>query len=68
MTNSRFLLIQVMDILRKLRDEWPGNSYDLLSRNCCHFCEAFCRELKLGPVPGNPHYVQAAAQRVPMVA
>jgi len=42
---------QLNAILRKMREEWQGNTYDLLGRNCCHFCEEFCKELGLGPIP-----------------
>lgn len=38
-------------ILRRLRDRWPGTSYDLLKHNCVHFCEALCNELGAGPFP-----------------
>jgi hypothetical protein len=34
--------------------EWQGCTYDLLSRNCCHFCEVLVRELATAqPVPGE---------------
>lgn len=26
-------------IIRTLMRTWPGTSYDLITRNCCHFCE-----------------------------
>jgi hypothetical protein len=29
-----------------------GHSYDLLTRNCCHFCEDLAAQLEVGPVPG----------------
>lgn len=35
-----------------MRAEWQGNTYDLLARNCCHFCETFAAELGVGPIPG----------------
>lgn len=38
-------------LLERLRKEWPGSGYDLLRRNCCHFSDAFCRELGVGEVP-----------------
>jgi len=34
-----------------LRREWQGSSYDLLKRNCCHFCEFLCQRLKVGRLP-----------------
>lgn len=36
---------KVIDILERMESEWPGKSYSLIKRNCCHFSEAFCEEL-----------------------
>lgn len=33
-------------VLRTLTRTWPGPSYDLLKRNCCHFCEEFASILR----------------------
>ena len=35
-----------------LQDEWQGWTYDLLSRNCNHFCESLVEILGVGPLPG----------------
>lgn len=35
----------VNQILRQLSREWVGSSYDLLSRNCNHFCDDFSERL-----------------------
>ena len=43
--------IDVLTVLGEIADDWPMNSYDLLRRNCCHFCDEFCRLLGLGPLP-----------------
>lgn len=45
-TNSR-----VNQILRELSREWPGCSYDLLSKNCNHFCNDFCERLGVQKLP-----------------
>ncbi|KAF8698498.1 hypothetical protein HU200_035241 [Digitaria exilis] len=39
-------------ILRELSREWPGHSYDLLSRNCNHFCDVLCDRLGVPNLPG----------------
>jgi hypothetical protein len=44
---------QVNRILRELSREWPGHSYDLLSRNCNHFCDELCDRLGAPKLPGN---------------
>ncbi|KAL8192693.1 hypothetical protein R6Q57_027180 [Mikania cordata] len=43
---------KVHQILRKLSREWPGNCYDLLSKNCNHFCNEFCEHLGVPKLPG----------------
>lgn len=43
---------EVADLIAKLSAEWPGEEYDLLKRNCCHFSDTFCQELGVGPIPG----------------
>lgn len=45
-TNGRVNLI-----LRELSREWPGSSYDLLSKNCNHFCDDFCEKLGVQKLP-----------------
>jgi hypothetical protein len=43
---------QIQIVLESLKADWPGASYDLLTRNCCHFCEDMAARLGVGPVPG----------------
>jgi len=45
--------LEVNELLRSLEDEWPSNSYRFLSRNCCHFANEFCRQLRVGPLPDH---------------
>ncbi|KAI5083180.1 hypothetical protein GOP47_0002923 [Adiantum capillus-veneris] len=42
---------RVKQILLDLGREWPGYSYDLLSRNCNHFCDALCDRLGVQKFP-----------------
>jgi len=42
---------EVRRLIEALKAEWPGCSYDLLIRNCCHFSDSFCRALGVGPTP-----------------
>uniref|UniRef100_A0A7S2VQH2 PPPDE domain-containing protein n=1 Tax=Zooxanthella nutricula TaxID=1333877 RepID=A0A7S2VQH2_9DINO len=39
----------VAQLLRQL--EWPGDEYNLIRHNCCHWCEEFCRHLDVEPPP-----------------
>lgn len=36
---------QALTVLADVKREFPGNSYDLVSRNCNHFSEALCQRL-----------------------
>lgn len=44
-------ILKVKQILRDLSREWPGDSYDLLSKNCNHFCNEFCERLDVAKPP-----------------
>lgn len=46
-------ILKVKQILRELSREWPGNSYDLLAKNCNHFCDEFCEKLGVQKLPGK---------------
>ncbi|XP_031275279.1 deSI-like protein At4g17486 [Pistacia vera] len=49
---TNFSIFKVNQILRELSREWPGSSYDLLSRNCNHFCDELCERLGVPKLPG----------------
>jgi len=49
---------EVLELIDELEQQWPGNSYDLLKRNCCDFSNEFCKRLGVGPIPG---WVKSAA-------
>jgi len=38
-------------LIARLQAEWQGHSYELLGRNCVHFCEALSQALGAGPLP-----------------
>lgn len=46
---------QIADIIAELIEEYPGDDYDLLRRNCCHFADDFCRRMGVGGIPGWVH-------------
>ncbi|KAF8008736.1 hypothetical protein BT93_K2401 [Corymbia citriodora subsp. variegata] len=50
--STNFSIFKVNQILRELSREWPGHTYDLLSRNCNHFCDEFCERLGVPKLPG----------------
>ncbi|XP_004513185.1 uncharacterized protein [Cicer arietinum] len=49
---TNFSIFKVNQILRELSREWPGTAYDLLSKNCNHFCDEFCERLDVPKLPG----------------
>mmetsp|Transcript_105368 Transcript_105368/g.227151 ORF Transcript_105368/g.227151 Transcript_105368/m.227151 type:complete len:410 (-) Transcript_105368:76-1305(-) len=42
----------IADIISDMLEEYPGDDYNLLRRNCCHFADDFCRRLGVGGIPG----------------
>lgn len=42
---------EVLRCTRLMEKEWTALKYDLLHRNCCHFCSEFCRRLSVGDIP-----------------
>lgn len=42
---------EVLEILRALREEYQGSSYNLVRRNCCHFSADLCERLGCGSIP-----------------
>ena len=51
-TNAPRVFVQFRRSIEGLQDEWQGWTYDLLSRNCNHFCESLVEILGVGPLPG----------------
>lgn len=52
MGNTSMSKQDVNKLINKLKLEWKGQQYDLLRHNCCHFADALCLSLGVGPVPG----------------
>jgi len=45
----------IADIISQMIEEYPGDDYDLLRRNCCHFADDFCQRLRVSRIPGWVH-------------
>ncbi|KAF4702493.1 hypothetical protein FOZ63_015969, partial [Perkinsus olseni] len=45
---SQLGVTEVIHILEGLTREWLGSSYDILNKNCTHFCDVFLRKLLPG--------------------
>ncbi|CAK9024068.1 unnamed protein product [Durusdinium trenchii] len=43
---------EVTEIIQHMLEEYPGDDYDLLRRNCCHFADDFTRRMGVGGIPG----------------
>lgn len=48
---TRMTRTRVNQIIHELSNKWAGTSYDLLSRNCNHFCEELCSRLGVHKIP-----------------
>lgn len=46
---------EIAAVISDLIEEYPGDDYDLLRRNCCHFADDFCRRIGVGGIPGWVH-------------
>ncbi|CAL1161376.1 unnamed protein product, partial [Cladocopium goreaui] len=44
---------ETVELIYSLMEEWPMSEYDILNKNCCHFCEELCLSLGLGPLPSR---------------
>ncbi|KAM3362804.1 deSI-like protein [Capsicum galapagoense] len=42
---------KVIQILKDLRDAWPGSKYNMVSRNSKHFCDEFLEKLGVPKLP-----------------
>lgn len=51
-------------IISTLLEEYPGQDYDILRRNCCHFADDFCRRLGVGGIPGWVHRLARVGAQV----
>jgi len=51
MGKTRMSSRDVDSLIKQLVRAWPGQSYDILTRNCCHFSDELCRRLGMGPIP-----------------
>jgi hypothetical protein len=51
MGESTMTVDEFRKLVEKLETEWLVDSYELLSRNCCHFSEELCQRLGVGTIP-----------------
>jgi len=42
---------EVERLIQMMSTRWKGDTYDMLSRNCCHFCDELCMKLDVDPLP-----------------
>lgn len=51
MGNCAMSSSEIEQVIGQLAEQWNGGDYDLLRHNCCHFSDALCRALNVGPAP-----------------
>lgn len=52
MGQTKFSEFKVNKIMERLVDEWQGNEYHFIRKNCLDFSNALCQELGVGKIPG----------------
>jgi len=55
---TRYNPEQITEIIEEMSYEWTGSSYEVLTKNCHNFSDAFCQRLG---VPGLPSWVNDLA-------
>jgi len=55
---------EVIQLINTLERTWSGETYDVLEKNCCHFCVAFAKELG---VQEPPRWTMSLADRAAVV-
>ena len=55
------LSMQVRCIIGRLRREWLGPDYELLTNNCLHFCDELAEALQVPKVPGAERLLRTSA-------
>merc|ERR1711974_69412 len=58
---------QIAHLLSELIEDYPGDGYDLLRRNCCHFADDFCTRLGVGNIPGWVYRLARIGANVDMI-
>lgn len=44
--------VQVNGIIAELKERWLGKEYDMMTKNCNHFCVEFAEQLRVSGIPG----------------
>lgn len=44
---------EVQMLVSRLQQEWLRVGYNILTRNCCHFCDTFCKHLGVESLPDS---------------
>jgi hypothetical protein len=55
---------EVRSIVRGIRPQWSGNSYNWLHKNCTHFASEFCDLLGIGELPRWTHKLADVGAKV----
>jgi len=55
---------EIAMLISDLIEEYPGDDYDLLKRNCCHFADEFTQRLGCGRIPKWIHRLARLGARV----
>ena len=56
--------MQVKQVVAELKERWQGKEYDILTRNCNHFCQEFAQRLGVSNIPGRPSFCLQDASKI----
>lgn len=57
-------LAELRKLIKLLEQDWPAHLYDLVTRNCCHFCNELCQRLQVGGIPDWVNKLASAGSSV----
>lgn len=46
-------LLQVKQLMAQLKEGWQGSQYNVLTKNCNHFCQELALKLGINGIPGE---------------
>lgn len=58
---------EVAELVAELRQEYLGQHYHLLRKNCCHFADDFCQRLGVGRIPAWVYRLARIGARIDSV-
>lgn len=55
---------EVKTLILEMKERWKGSQYEVLTRNCNHFCQEFAEKLGVNSIPGWVNRMASTADAV----